>query len=167
MEQFDIDAYTPKQMAERVEKAGITKGNLDFLSMFTLAVLAGGFIAFGAVFFTYVIHDSTLSVGITKLLGGLVFCLGLVLVIVAGAELFTGNNLLVMAYVSRRISTRQLLRNWSIVFLGNLVGSLAIVFLMDLTGQWTGGGAAVGVPSTTLSSWSARMLTAWSSQTQS
>ncbi len=96
MENFDIDAYTPAQMAARVEKAGIAKGNLDFLSMYTLSVLAGAFIAFGAILYTYVIHDSSLSLGLTKLLGGLVFCLGLILVIVAGAELFTGNNLIVM-----------------------------------------------------------------------
>ncbi|HUW19769.1 MAG TPA: formate/nitrite family transporter [Sedimentisphaerales bacterium] len=145
MEQLEIDAYAPAQMAARVEKAGIVKGNLDFLSTFTLAVLAGAFIAFGAVLYTYVIHDSTLSTGLTKLVGGLVFCLGLILVIVAGAELFTGNNLIVMAYVSRKVTLEQLLRNWGIVFLGNLVGSLGIVFFMWMTGQWTDGESAVGV----------------------
>ncbi len=145
MENFDIDAYTPAQMAARVEKAGIVKGNLDFLSMFTLSILAGAFIAFGAILYTYVIHDSSLSLGLTKLLGGLVFCLGLVLVIVAGAELFTGNNLIVMAYVSRKISLQRLLRNWTIVFCGNLVGSLAMVFLLSQSGQWTAAGASVGV----------------------
>jgi hypothetical protein len=93
MNTFDIDAYSPAQMAVRVEKAGITKGNLDGWSTLVLAMLAGAFIAFGAVFYTFVIHDATMSIGVTRLLGGLVFCLGLVLVIVAGAELFTGNNL--------------------------------------------------------------------------
>jgi len=145
MESFEIGAYAPSQMAARVEKAGIVKGNLDFLSTFTLAVLAGAFIAFGAALYTYVIHDSMLSVGLTKLLGGLVFCLGLILVIVAGAELFTGNNLIVMAYVSRKVTLRQLLRNWVIVFAGNLAGSLGIVFLILLTGQWTVGESALGV----------------------
>ena len=110
MEHFDIDAYAPAQMARRVEKAGIAKGNLDFASVFALAVLAGAFIALGAVFSTYVIHDSPLGAGLTRLLGGLAFCLGLILVIIAGAELFTGNNLLVIAYVSRRITLAQLLR---------------------------------------------------------
>jgi len=127
MEKFEIDAYAPAQMAARVEKAGIVKGNLDAISTFTLGVLAGAFIAFGAVLYTYVIHDSQLSVGLTKLVGGLVFCLGLILVIVAGAELFTGNNLIVMAYVSRKVTLKQLLRNWIIVFIGNLVGSLGVV----------------------------------------
>jgi len=145
MENFDIDAYTPAQMAARVEKAGIVKGNLDFLSMFILSIVAGAFIAFGAILYTYVIHDSSLSLGLTKLLGGLVFCLGLILVIVAGAELFTGNNLIVMAYVSRKISLQRLLRNWTIVFCGNLAGSLAMVFLLSQSGQWTAAGASVGV----------------------
>lgn len=144
MKQSELDAYAPAQMAVRVERAGITKGNMDLVSVFVLAVLAGAFIAFGAVLYTYVVHDSTLSAGLTKLLGGLVFCLGLVLVIIAGAELFTGNNLLVMACVSRKITLEQLLRNWAIVFAGNFVGSLSIVFLMFLSGQWTAGESAVG-----------------------
>jgi len=145
MKDFDIDAYTPAQMAARVEKAGIAKGNLDFLSMFILSVMAGAFIAFGAMLYTYVIHDSSLSPGLTKLLGGLVFCLGLILVIVAGAELFTGNNLIVMAYVSRKITLKKLLFNWAVVFSGNLVGSLVVVFLLSQTGQWTGPGVGVAV----------------------
>jgi formate transporter len=145
MEQYDFDAYGPVQMALRVEKAGIAKGNRDFFSTFTLAMMAGAFIGLGAVFFTYVIHDSTLSVGLTKLIGGFVFSLGLILVIITGAELFTGNNLIVMAFVSQKITLGQLLRNWGIVFLGNLVGSLIIVFLVSLSGQWTDGGATVGV----------------------
>lgn len=145
MKNLDIDAYTPAQMAAQVEKTGIVKGNLDFLSMFILSIVAGAFIAFGAILYTYVIHDSSLSLGLTKLLGGLVFCLGLILVIVAGAELFTGNNLIVMAYVSRKISLQRLLRNWTIVFCGNLAGSLAMVFLLSQSGQWTEAGASVGV----------------------
>jgi len=145
MEHDDFNAYVPAQMAARVEKAGIAKGNMDFYSTFTQAVMAGTFISLGAVFFTYVIHDSSLSTGLTKLLGGLVFSLGLILVIITGAELFTGNSLLVMAYISRKIKLKQLLRNWGIVFTGNLVGSLVIVCLIAMSGQWTDGGAAVGV----------------------
>ncbi|MBF8270805.1 MAG: focA, partial [Gammaproteobacteria bacterium] len=94
MNAFDIDAYSPAQMAARVENAGITKGNMNAVSTLVLAMLAGAFISFGAVFYTFVIHDSTLSLGLTRLLGGFVFCLGLILVIVAGAELFTGNSLI-------------------------------------------------------------------------
>lgn len=145
MEKFDMDAYIPSQMAVRVEKAGIAKGIRDFFSTFTLAVMAGVFIGLGAAFFTFVIHDSTLSNGLTKLIGGFVFSLGLILVIITGAELFTGNNLIVMAYVSRKITLSQLLRNWGIVFAGNLVGSLIVVLLVFLSGLWTAGGASVGV----------------------
>jgi formate/nitrite transporter len=139
------DAYTPAQMAARVEKAGIAKGNRDALSTFTLAIMAGAFIALGAVFFTFVIHDATLSSGLTKLIGGFVFSLGLILVIITGSELFTGNNLIVMAFVSRKITLRQLLNNWGVVFTGNFVGSLIVVFLILLTGMWAIADASVGV----------------------
>ena len=145
MEHYDIDAYGPAQMAVRVEKAGIVKSNRDFFSTFTLAIMAGIFIGLGAAFFTYVIHDSTLSVGLTKLIGGFVFSLGLILVIITGAELFTGNTLIVMSFVSRKITMTQLSRNWVIVFAGNLVGALIVVFLIFLSGQWTAGKATVGV----------------------
>ena len=74
MNAFDIDAYSPAQMAARVENAGITKGNMNAVSTLVLAMLAGAFISFGAVFYTFVIHDSTLSLGLTRLLGGFVFC---------------------------------------------------------------------------------------------
>jgi formate transporter len=145
MEHFDIDAYTPAQMASRVELAGIVKSNRDFFSTITLAMMAGVFIGLGAAFFTFVIHDSILSVGYTKLIGGLVFSLGLILVIITGSELFTGNNLIVMAFVSRKITFTQLLSNWGIVFVGNLIGSIIVVVLILLSGQWTAGSAGVGV----------------------
>lgn len=150
MEQIGIDAYGPAQMAVRVEKAGIAKGNRDFFSTLTLAMMAGVFIALGAAFFTFVIHDSSLSVGMTKLIGGLVFSLGLILVIITGAELFTGNNLIVMALVSRKITLGQLLNNWGIVFTGNFIGSVVVVFLIFLTGMWTAGNASVGVTALTI-----------------
>lgn len=133
-----FDAYSPKEMADRVQKVGVAKANLDFLSTLILAILAGAFIAFGAVFATLVVHDSNLSFGLTKLLGGLVFCIGLILVVIAGAELFTGNNLIVMAFVDGKISLRKLLRNWGIVYIGNLIGSLTMVIWIYLSQQWTG-----------------------------
>jgi formate transporter len=145
VEHNTIDAYAPAQMAARVEKAGVVKGNMDFLTTLVLSLLAGGFIALGAVLYTYVIHDSTLSLGLTRLIGGMVFCLGLILVVIAGAELFTGNNLLVIAYVSRQIRLTQLLRNWGIVFVGNFIGSISIVVLIALSGHWTAEGAGVGM----------------------
>ena len=135
--QITIDASPPPEMAERMENVGVKKAKLDFWSMFALAVLAGSFIGLGAEFCTLVITDSGLGFGLNKLLGGLVFSLGLILVIVAGAELFTGNNLIVMAWVSGKLTLGQLMRNWIIVYFGNLVGSLGTVMLMYLTRQWT------------------------------
>lgn len=143
MEHFDIDAYTPKEMAARVEKAGIGKARLDGWSMFALAALAGAFIALGAVFYTFVVHNSGLSLGLTQLIGGLVFSLGLILVIVAGAELFTGNNLIVMACVSGDITTAQLLRNWGIVYFGNFIGALIIVGLIYFSNHWSFGDVGI------------------------
>jgi len=143
MEHFEIDAYTPKEIAARVEKAGVGKANLDAGIMFALAALAGAFIALGAIFYTFVTHNSGLGLGLTQLLGGLVFCLGLILVIVAGAELFTGNNLIVMAWVSGDISSVQLLRNWSIVYIGNFAGALVMVGLIYFSNHWSFGNVGI------------------------
>ena len=141
------DALIPSQMALKAEQTGVLKANLDFLTTFMLAILAGGFIALGAIFATTVTAGSSdfLSFGISRLLGGLVFCIGLVLVVVAGAELFTGNNLIVMAWASRKVSTGKLLRNWGIVYAGNLAGSLVTAVLIALSGQYLFGDGAVGV----------------------
>ena len=106
---FGFDAYSPKEIAERVENIGVTKARLPLLTVATLGVLAGGFIGLGALYFTLVTSDSSLSFAASRLLGGLTFSLGLILVVVAGAELFTGNNLLVMAWASRRITTKELI----------------------------------------------------------
>ncbi|MFH1897826.1 MAG: formate/nitrite family transporter [Candidatus Desantisbacteria bacterium] len=143
--EFQTDSYSPKEMAERVENVGITKGNLDFWSTLALSILAGVFIGFGAMFSTFVIHDSSLTVGFTRLIGGFTFCLGLILVIVAGAELFTGNTLIVMAFVSKKTTLGKLLRNWGIVFIGNLIGSLLLILLVFLSDHWAMNDYKVGV----------------------
>jgi formate/nitrite transporter len=135
--QITLDAFPPPEMAERMENVGVKKASLDFWSMFALAILAGSFIGLGAEFFTVVITDSSLGFGLSKLVGGLVFSLGLILVVVAGAELFTGNNLIVMAWVSGKLTLGRVMRNWVIVYLGNLVGSLGTAMLVYLTRQWT------------------------------
>lgn len=142
--EIKFDAYSPKEIAGRVETIGVAKTNLNFLANFTLSVLAGVFIAFGAALFTLVVHDSKLSFGLTQLIGGLSFCLGLILVVVAGAELFTGNNLLVMAYVSKKITLRKLLESWVIVFLGNFIGALSLTLWVYLSRQWSANGNLVG-----------------------
>lgn len=142
--QIKFDAYSPKEIAARVETIGVGKVNLNFLAKFTLAMLAGVFISFGAILFTLVVHDSKLSFGLTQLIGGLSFCLGLILVVVAGAELFTGNNLLVIAFVSKRITLWQLVENWVIVYFGNFIGALSIAWWIYLTRQWSVNNNLVG-----------------------
>lgn len=144
MNEFKIDAYSPQEISERVRTVGVNKANLDFLSTSVLALLAGAFIAFGAIFYILVTHDSSLSFGLTKLIGGLVFSLGLILVVIAGAELFTGNNLIVMAYVSKEITLYRLLRNWTVVYIGNFVGSLSMVMWIYLAELWKGNEFLIG-----------------------
>ena len=122
---FGFDAYSPKEIAERVENIGVAKARLPLMSQTTLGVLAGGFIGLGALYFTLVTSDATLSFAVSRLLAGLAFSLSLILVVGAGAELFTGNNLLVMAWAGRHITTRELLRNWAVVYLANLGGRWA------------------------------------------
>jgi formate/nitrite transporter len=140
-----MDALLPQEMAEKAEAAGVRKAALSFLPLFTLAMLAGAFIGLGAMFATTTAAASSmLPYGVERLLIGLVFCLGLILVVVGGAELFTGNNLIVMAWASRKISTWALLRNWLIVYVGNFVGSLGTAVMVFLGKQYTGGGGSVG-----------------------
>jgi formate/nitrite transporter len=129
-----LDAYSPSEIASRVQTAGVGKAALPWLQTLTLAVLAGAFIAFGAMFYTVVVTESGLGFGPTRLLGGVAFSLGLVLVIVGGAELFTGNSLIVMAWADRRVTTRALLRNWTLVYLGNLLGAVASAFFVAWSG---------------------------------
>jgi formate/nitrite transporter len=131
-ELFGFDAYSSKEIAERVETVGVAKARLPLLSMAMLGVLAGAFIGLGALFYVLVVSDATLGFATTRVLGGVVFSLGLLLVVVAGAELFTGNNLLVMAWADRKLTTWEVLRNWMVVCAANFVGAVglaAIVFL--------------------------------------
>jgi len=126
------DAYSPAEIAERVRDVGVAKVRRDRFGVFMLALLAGAFIALGAVLFTVVVTGSTLGFGATRLLGGVAFSLGLILVVVAGAELFTGNNLIAMAWASRLITFREVLGNWALVYVGNLLGALGTVALVAL-----------------------------------
>jgi formate/nitrite transporter len=145
MENFSVDAYTPQQIAARIEQAGITKSSGEPIRVLALSILAGAFIALGAVFFTLVTYDAIgIPAGLMRLLGGLVFCLGLILVIVAGAELFTGNNLIVMAFVDGKVSLGQLLQNWLIVYIGNFIGAIGILILIYFSHHWFIDGGAVG-----------------------
>ena len=146
MSEIRIDALLPAEMARRAEFVGIRKAETPVLTMFALSVLAGAFIAIGAIFATTVAAGSgTLPYGVARLLTGLVFCVGLILVVVGGAELFTGNNLIVMAWANRKVSTAELLKNWAIVYAGNFVGSVGTALLVLFSGQYTFGKGAVGI----------------------
>ncbi|HEY3364422.1 MAG TPA: formate/nitrite transporter family protein [Symbiobacteriaceae bacterium] len=160
MSDNNFDAYSPAEMAARVEQVGVVKANMPLFRMGTLGVLAGTFIAMGSVYFLTVTAETKTGFGIGQLLGGLVFSLGLILVVIGGAELFTGNNLIIMAVVSRKIPVSLLLRNWVIVFLGNFLGALSVAAICYWAQHWAAGGnvvgaraLAVGVAKVTLPFW--------------
>jgi formate transporter len=154
-----IDALLPPEMATRAEYLGVRKAEMPFLKMLMLSVLAGAFISLGAIFATTIgaggmavastdgtiAFNTGLPYGVTRFLMGFVFSLGLILVVVGGAELFTGNNLIVMAWANGKVTGRALLRNWVIVYLGNFIGSIGTVILMFLTRQYTFGANSVGI----------------------
>ena len=144
--EVSFDALLPPAMAGKATEIGVRKARLDIVSMFALSVLAGAFIAMGAIFATTVsAGGAALPYGVVRLLAGLAFTLGLIMVVIAGSELFTGNNLIVMAFASGRITLPALLRNWIVVYLGNFVGALLTAYLMFLSGQYTFGNGAVGL----------------------
>lgn len=142
-----IDALLPPEMAKRAEQIGVAKTRLDTLSLMALAILAGAFIAFGSMFSIVVTAgaEGILPYGVIRLLGGLVFSLGLILVIVGGAELFTGNNLMVMACASGRVAAHEVLRAWGLVYVGNFVGAVGTALLVFLASGYAHGGGAVGI----------------------
>jgi formate transporter len=140
-----IDAYAPAEIARRVLDVGVAKARLATPDALALAVLAGAFIALGAAFATLAMTETGLGFGPTRVLGGVAFSLGLILVVVAGAELFTGNNLVSMAWASRAITTRQMVRNWLLVYVGNFAGAVGTVFFMFWTRTWTANGGSVGL----------------------
>lgn len=140
---YGFDAFSPQEISERIERVGVVKARLPLPRMLLLAVLAGAFIGFGALAFTLVQADATLGFAAKRILGGAVFSLGLILVVVAGAELFTGNNLLVMAWADGRLSTGEVLRNWAVVLTGNAVGAVSLAVLVAFSGHPALGDGAV------------------------
>jgi formate transporter len=140
-----IDALLPPEMALACETAGAAKAGRDALALFVLGLLAGAFIALGAMFMTVVLTGAgELPWGVARLLAGLVFSLGLILVIVGGAELFTGDSLMIVACASRRITPGALLRAWSLVYAGNVAGAVGTAALVFLAGHHGFAGGAVG-----------------------
>jgi len=142
---FSFDAYSPREISARLEIAGVTKARLATLPTLMLGAVAGGFIGLGALYFTIVAADPQLSFAVSRLLGGLAFSLGLILVVVAGAELFTGNNLLVMAWADGKITTRELLRNWALVYPANAIGAIGIAVVVYLAHHAEMNQGAVGL----------------------
>lgn len=142
-EMYGSDAYAPREVALRVENVGVVKARLGLLPLAMLGVLAGGFIGLGSMFFVLVKSDASLSYGTGQVLGGAVFSLGLLLVVVAGAELFTGNNLLAMAWADGKVSSAEVLRNWAVVCLANLVGAAGLAMLVFWSGHTAMNGGAI------------------------
>lgn len=154
-----IDALVPAEMAAKAETVGVKKATMPFWNMFLLAVLAGAFIGLGAIFATTAsagsigikdaagaaAYATALPYGVIRLITGLCFTLGLILVVVGGAELFTGNNLIIMAFIDKKVTFGQLMRNWGIVYLGNFVGSVLTALIMFFTKQYMFGGGSIGI----------------------
>jgi formate/nitrite transporter len=140
-----VDAFTPAEVAVKVKTVGVDKANMPLVSLVILSMMAGAFIAFGAMYYTVTITDSSMAYGMTKLVGGLAFSLGFILVVIAGAELFTGNTLVLMAWAKGKVSLGALLKNWGIVYIGNTIGALVMVCLVYLSGYLDAHHHQVGV----------------------
>lgn len=138
------EALTPAQITAKAEDLGVTKTEMSFGRSFMLSIMAGAFISMGAMFFCLVVGDPNLPFAIQRVLGGFLFCLGLILVVVAGAELFTGNTMIVMTAASKRITWSAVWKNWIVVFIGNFIGALVIVGLVFLAEMPNMNGGQVG-----------------------
>jgi len=134
---IEIDAYAPVKMADKVGHVGVAKSQLSSLTTFALSILAGVFIALGIQLSMLVTHTATSSYGLNQLVGGVAFTLALVLIVIAGAELFTGNCLIAMSFMARKITGKDLARNLIIAFIGNFVGALTLVLWIYISKQWT------------------------------
>lgn len=139
-----LDAYSPAEIQAKVEVLGVKKARMPFLACFMLSIVAGVGIGLGGMFFCIVLSDASLSFAVQRILGGLVFSLGLSLVVIGGAELFTGNCLIVMAWANRQLSSLEVLRNWAIVWIGNLAGAALLVAMVVLAHHTTLNNGAVG-----------------------
>lgn len=137
---FDFDSYLPSEIAAKVESVGVTKAHMQLLPMAMLGILAGGFIGLGALYYTLVVSDASLGFAASRVLGGVVFSLGLILVIVGGAELFTGNNMLAMAWADGKISSGEVARNWAVVYIANAIGAIGLAAMV----YWSNHGAFNG-----------------------
>ncbi len=143
-ELYGFDAYTPAQIARKVEMVGVVKARMPVLQTMMLGFLAGAFIGIGALYYTLVAADPGIGFAASRVLGGLLFSVGLLFVVVAGAELFTGNNLLAMAWAAGKIDTMEVLRNWVLVCAANFVGAVGLALLVYFSGHWRLNDGAIG-----------------------
>ena len=139
-----FDAYSPAQIAERVEAACVAKAATPLLSLVMLGILAGAFIGLGSLFYVIVVSDPGLGFAAGRVLGGAVFSLGLLLVVVAGAELFTGNNLLAMAWARGSLTTGDVLLNWTVAGAANFAGAAGLAAVVFLSGHTDMNGGLIG-----------------------
>lgn len=138
------DQLSPAEIETKAESLGVSKSKMGFIQSFMLSIMAGAFISMGAMFFLLIVSDSALPFAAQRLIGGCLFSLGLLLVVVCGAELFTGNTMIVMSAASRKITWLAVLKNWLVVFFGNFVGALIMVGLVYLSNFQSMNGGAVG-----------------------
>lgn len=138
------DAFTPAEVAKKVKTLGVSKAETPLLPLLVLSLMAGAFISFGAMYYTVVMTHPAEAYGAAKMLGGIAFSLGFILVVIAGGELFTGNNLIVMAWARKRVTSFQLMRNWTLVYIANALGALVTVYLVFVSGFLDNAHHAVG-----------------------
>jgi formate/nitrite transporter len=130
-----FDAYAPEEIAERVETYGTLKARLSPLALFMLGVIGGGFIGLGAMAQTVVMAKPELGIGAARIIGGLFFAMGYIMAIIAGAEVFTSNNLLVMSWAGRQVTTKRLLYIWGLVLFANAVGAVGLAIAVVFSGH--------------------------------
>lgn len=135
-EKLSIDILSPDAVTAKAETIGVKKAKNTLRSTVMLGILAGAFIGLAGEFYTMTVFQAGVGYSLARLIGGLVFSLGLILVVITGAELFTGNTLLVIAFMTRKITSRDLLRNWVLVYIGNFIGAVGIALMVYLSRQW-------------------------------
>lgn len=126
------------QLAEKMEKLGIRKVRMNHFSVFVLSMMAGAFISLGGIYYTFTTSQIIINTTFTQILGGLMFSTGLIFVVIIGAEMFTSSTLSIVSLASRKISVGKLMKNWAIVYGGNIVGTLATVGIFYMSKAWTG-----------------------------
>lgn len=142
-----VEDKSPKTIAETVaQKVGVGKTTSPWFSVLVLGILAGAYIGFGGLLANTVTFDMAgrFGIGFSKFMSGAVFSLGLILVIIAGAELFTGNNLMISSAMTKEITFNRMLGRWGLVYIANFIGSIIIAFLFVFSGLWKTGGGALG-----------------------